>query len=59
MDFSTILWLVTLFVGLPLFLFFFKDSINSDEKDSGDTYGCVAIIFIIVVVTVIIIRCTH
>ena len=52
MDFSTIIWLVTLFVGLPLFLFFFKDSINSDEKDSGDTYGCVAIIFIIVVVTV-------
>jgi hypothetical protein len=54
MDFSTILWLVALFVGFPLCWFFFKDNISSGEKDSGDTYGCAVIVVIIIIVTIII-----
>lgn len=55
MDFLNILWLVTLFVGVPLYFFFFQRKNGKDEGDSSDVYGCAVIIAIIIIVTIIIV----
>ena len=59
MDSLNILWLVILFVGLPLYFFFFQRKNGKSNGDPSDVYGCAVIIAIIILITILIVRKTH